>query len=62
MVFVFCYVVKFVYMLCEKGVFNMLLIDGVYVLVYCINNLYWIICCVLFGKVILIDVDMVIDF
>jgi len=44
------------------GVFNMLLTDGVYVLVYCDNNLHWITRRAPFGNATLIDSDWIIDF
>ena len=59
---VFRYAAKLAHTLREKGVFNMLLTDGVYVLAYCTNNLHWITRRAPFGKATLIDADMVIDF
>lgn len=44
------------------GVFNMLLTDGVHVLVFCSNNLHWITRRAPFGKATLIDSDWIIDF
>lgn len=59
---VFRYAAKLAHTLREKGVFNMLLTDGVYVLAYCTNNLHWITRRAPFGKATLIDADMVVDF
>ena len=46
----------------EKGVFNMLLSDGEYVMAYCTNHLYWITRRAPFGKATLIDEDVTINF
>lgn len=59
---VFRYAAKLSQTLREKGVFNMLLTDGIYVLAYCSNNLQWITRRAPFGKATLIDADMMIDF
>ncbi|GEK10392.1 MULTISPECIES: class II glutamine amidotransferase [Pseudoalteromonas] len=62
MVSVFRYIAKLGHTLREKGVFNMLITDGIYVLAYCTNNLHWITRRAPFGKATLIDADMVVDF
>ena len=46
----------------EKGVFNMLLSDGEYVMTYCTNHLYWITRRAPFGNASLIDEDVEINF
>jgi glutamine amidotransferase len=46
----------------EKGVFNMLLSDGRFVMAYCSTNLYWITRRAPFGKATLLDQDVEIDF
>ncbi len=46
----------------EKGVFNMLISDGEYVMSYCTNHLYWITRRAPFGKATLIDEDVTINF
>ncbi|MDO6708467.1 MULTISPECIES: class II glutamine amidotransferase [unclassified Photobacterium] len=46
----------------KLGVYNMLLSDGEFVLVYCSNNLHWITRRAPFGKASLIDEDVTIDF
>ncbi len=46
----------------EKGVFNMLMSDGEYVMSYCTNHLYWITRRAPFGKATLIDEDVTINF
>ncbi|GLP96191.1 class II glutamine amidotransferase [Paraferrimonas sedimenticola] len=58
----FRYAVKQADQLRELGVFNMMLSDGDYILVYCSNNLSWITRRAPFGKAQLIDTDMVVDF
>lgn len=58
----FRFTAKLCHQLRDLGVFNMLLSDGVYVLAYCTNNLYWITRRAPFGKATLIDSDWVIDF
>lgn len=59
-------VFRFVTALCdqlrEKGVFNMLLSDGEYVMSYCTNHLYWITRQAPFGHANLIDEDVEINF
>ncbi|AVE16632.1 putative glutamine amidotransferase [Hafnia paralvei ATCC 29927] len=45
-----------------KGVFNMLLSDGRFVMAYCSTNLYWITRRAPFGKATLLDEDVEIDF
>ena len=62
MVSVFRYIAKLAHTLRAKGVFNMLITDGIYVLAYCTNNLHWITRRAPFGKATLIDADMVVDF
>ena len=59
---VFRYAATLSHTLREKGVFNMLLTDGVFVLAYCTNNLHYITRRAPFGKATLIDADMVVDF
>nr|WP_283247851.1 class II glutamine amidotransferase [Pseudoalteromonas sp. BDTF-M6] len=59
---VFRYAAKLAHHLREKGVFNMLLTDGVHVLAYCTNNLHWITRRAPFGKATLIDTDLVVNF
>ncbi len=59
-------VLKFVAGCCdtlrEKGVFNMLLSDGAFVMTYCTNHLYWITRRSPFGKASLLDEDVEINF
>ncbi len=62
MVPVFRFVAKLASQLKDKGVFNMLLTDGIYQLAYCTNNLHWITRRAPFGKATLIDADVIIDF
>lgn len=59
---VFKFIAKCCDQLKEKGVFNMLLTDGDYVMAYCSNNLHWITRRAPFGEARLIDEDVVIDF
>lgn len=46
----------------KKGVFNMLLSDGNYVMAYCSTNLHWLTRRAPFGKATLLDEDVEIDF
>lgn len=46
----------------QLGVFNMLLSDGEFVMMYCSNNLHWITRRAPFGKATLIDEEVSIDF
>ncbi|MBD1576151.1 class II glutamine amidotransferase [Vibrio sp. S11_S32] len=46
----------------QLGVFNMLLSDGEFVMMYCTNNLHWITRRAPFGKASLIDEEVTIDF
>lgn len=46
----------------EKGVFNMLLSDGEYLMTYCTNHLYWITRRAPFGRAALLDEDIEINF
>lgn len=46
----------------KLGIFNMLLSDGEYVMMYCTNNLHWITRRAPFGKASLIDEEVTIDF
>lgn len=46
----------------EKGVFNMLLSDGRYLMAFCATNLFWITRRAPFGKAKLLDQDVEIDF
>lgn len=59
-------VFRFIAVLAEqlrrKGVFNMLLSDGRYVMAFCSTNLYWITRKAPFGKAKLLDQDIEIDF
>ncbi len=59
-------VFKFIASLCdqlrEKGVFNMLLSDGIHMMAYCSNNLHWITRRAPFGCARLRDMDVTIDF
>lgn len=59
---VFNYIVELAGELREKGVFNMLLSDGRYLLAYCSTNLHWITRRAPFGKAKLLDQDVEIDF
>ena len=57
---------RYIATLCEqlrtKGVFNMLLSDGRFVMAFCSSNLYWITRRAPFGKATLLDRDVEIDF
>ncbi|WP_417883345.1 class II glutamine amidotransferase [Vibrio rumoiensis] len=59
-------VFQFIAQCCDElkklGVFNMLLSDGEYVMMYCTNNLHWITRRAPFGKATLIDEEVSIDF
>ncbi len=59
---VFRYITELAVQLREKGVFNMLLSDGRYVLAFCSTNLYWITRRAPFGVAKLLDRDVEIDF
>ncbi len=59
---VFRFVTKCCDKLRERGVFNMLLSDGEYVMSYCTNHLYWITRRAPFGKASLIDEEMTVNF
>ncbi|PFG55608.1 glutamine amidotransferase [Vibrio sp. ES.051] len=59
---VFLYVAKCCDQLKDKGVFNMLLSDSEYVMTYCTNHLYWITRRAPFGKAVLLDEDVEINF
>lgn len=59
---VFLYIAKCCDQLKEKGVFNMLLSDGEFVMTYCTNHLYWITRRAPFGKAALLDEDVEINF
>lgn len=59
---VFVYVAACCDKLREKGVFNMLLSDGEFVMTYCTNHLYWITRRAPFGKAALLDEDVEINF
>ncbi len=59
---VFRYISELAQTLREKGVFNMLLTDGRYVMAFCSTNLYWITRRAPFGKARLLDEDVEIDF
>ncbi|MGK3114666.1 class II glutamine amidotransferase [Candidatus Pantoea formicae] len=59
---VFRYIAELAGELRQKGVFNMLLSDGRYLMAYCSTNLYWITRRAPFGKATLLDQDVEIDF
>ncbi|ELV8623450.1 class II glutamine amidotransferase [Vibrio cidicii] len=59
---VFTYLASCCEVLKEKGVFNMLMSDGEYVMTYCTNHLYWITRRAPFGKAALLDEDVEINF
>ncbi|EEX42488.1 class II glutamine amidotransferase [Vibrio furnissii] len=59
---VFAFVARLCDQLREKGVFNMLLSDGEYVMSYCTNHLYWITRRAPFGHATLLDEDVEINF
>ncbi|MCT9872661.1 class II glutamine amidotransferase, partial [Paenarthrobacter aurescens] len=59
---VFRYVAELATELRQKGVFNMLLSDGRYLMAFCSTNLYWITRRAPFGKAKLLDQDVEIDF
>ncbi|MGR5444747.1 class II glutamine amidotransferase [Vibrio jasicida] len=59
---VFTYVAQCCDKLRYKGVFNMLLSDGEFVMTYCTNHLYWITRRAPFGKAALLDEDVEINF
>lgn len=46
----------------ERGVFNMLLTNGEYMMAYCSNNLHWITRRAPFGEAHLIDAEVAVDF
>ena len=62
MVEVFRFIATLAGALREKGVFNMLLSDGRYVMAFCSTNLYWITRRAPFGVATLLDQDVEIDF
>ena len=59
---VFKYIASLALEMREKGVFNMLLSDGRYVMAFCSTNLYWITRRAPFGVAKLLDQDVEIDF
>lgn len=59
---VFKYIASLADELRAKGVFNMLLSDGRYVMAYCSTNLHWITRRAPFGVATLLDQDVEIDF
>ncbi|MNZ53398.1 Gamma-glutamyl-hercynylcysteine sulfoxide hydrolase [compost metagenome] len=59
---VFKYIGSLACELREKGVFNMLLSDGRYVMAFCSTNLFWITRRAPFGVAKLLDQDVEIDF
>lgn len=59
---VFNYIAQLASQLRQKGVFNMLLSDGRYVMAYCSTNLHWLTRRSPFGKAKLLDQDIEIDF
>ncbi|WP_217532602.1 class II glutamine amidotransferase [Vibrio metschnikovii] len=62
MLSVFQYVNQLCDQLRDKGVFNMLLSDGDYLMSYCTNHLYWITRRAPFGHAALIDEDVEVNF
>lgn len=62
MVEVFSFIATLAGSLREKGVFNMLLSDGRYVMAFCSTNLHWITRRAPFGVATLLDQDVEIDF
>lgn len=58
----FLYIAELATSIREKGVFNMLLSDGRYVMAFCSTNLFWITRRAPFGVATLIDRDVEIDF
>ncbi len=58
----FKYIASLATELREKGVFNMLLSDGRYVMAFCSTNLFWITRRAPFGVAKLLDQDVEIDF
>jgi glutamine amidotransferase len=62
MVGVFKFIATLAGSLREKGVFNMLLSDGRYVMAFCSTNLHWITRRAPFGVATLLDQDVEIDF
>jgi glutamine amidotransferase len=59
---VFRYIAGLADELNQRGVFNMLLSDGRYLMAYCSTNLFWITRRAPFGKAKLLDQDVEIDF
>ncbi|GEM74100.1 class II glutamine amidotransferase [Vibrio sagamiensis] len=59
---VFVFLAQCCDLLREKGVFNMLLSNGEFVMTYCTNHLYWITRRAPFGKASLLDEDVAINF
>ncbi|WP_422387742.1 class II glutamine amidotransferase [Erwinia aphidicola] len=59
---VFRYIAELAGELRGKGVFNMLLSDGRYLMAFCSTNLFWITRRAPFGKAKLLDQDVEIDF
>jgi predicted glutamine amidotransferase len=59
---VFRYIASLADELRQKGVFNMLLSDGQYIMAYCSTHLHWITRRAPFGKAKLLDQDVEIDF
>ena len=58
----FNYVIELCQHIRTLGVFNLLLTDGDFLLVYCSNNLHWLTRRAPFGKASLIDAEMVVNF
>jgi glutamine amidotransferase len=58
----FHYVMELCQQINKLGVFNLLLTDGDFLLVYCANNLHWLTRRSPFGKASLIDAEMVVNF
>lgn len=59
---VFEYIAQCCDQLKQMGVFNMLLSNGEYVMTYCTNHLYWITRRAPFGKAVLLDEDVEVNF
>lgn len=58
----FAYVATLAAQLQQRGVFNMLLSDGEFVMAYCGTKLHWLTRRAPFGKATLLDEDVMIDF
>jgi len=58
----FHYIISLCQQIHKLGVFNLLLTDGDFLLVYCSNNLHWLTRRAPFGNASLIDAEMVVNF